>query len=169
MSQKRIMNRDHVVRVSWERDGRHKAWLDWNPAAPPTRETHPDAFYVRSTPAYPVPAERETRQAPHRKLSRTQLRKRLARAGLSGAELRRTLAVIHAGPTLQQLAHERANRLAFGWDIRHLADAIGTQLARKLLRFVRTTFIMRDEFWDLARGLGARGHTAQQDVRLLAR
>jgi hypothetical protein len=56
MRNKRIIGPDRVVRVSWDADHDHEAWMDWANGTPPSRETHPDAFYRVTTPAYPVRA-----------------------------------------------------------------------------------------------------------------
>jgi len=169
---KPVMPRDKVQRVTWERDYDHEAWLDGTATEPLTRATHPDAFYRVTQPAWPAPAAPVTRKPRHKTLSRTQLRKRLSRAGLSGGELRRVLNLIKAGPGLAQLANGGASRMALGWDVKHLADTIGVQLTRKVLRFVQTIFIVRDEYWDLVMpGLEmlfaqARSYSSQRHVEV---
>ncbi|MEX3983895.1 hypothetical protein AB4Y45_33460 [Paraburkholderia sp. EG287A] len=144
--------RDRVQRVSWEPDYDDNAWFNTRASEPPTRETHPDAFYRMTAPAYPVFAAADTRKKPYRTLSRTKLRGRLSRAGLRGPELKRVLNLIKAGPGLAHLVNTSSARMALGWDVKHLADTIGEKLARKVLRFVLAIFIVRDEFWDLAKG-----------------
>jgi hypothetical protein len=150
------MGPDHVKNVTWEPDQDHDVWIDFTTDTPPTRETHPDAFYRVETEAYPKAQVVSTRKAPHRTLSRTQLRKRLSKAGLSGAKLRDAVDRVKTGPSLDELtkvAERGAGRMALGWDIEQLAEVLGERTARRVLRFVSSFFIVRDEFWDLARSL----------------
>ena len=151
MSRKPIFPRERVQRVSWEPDYDHEAWSDYGADEPLTYATRPDAFYRVTEPAYPANSSPVKRKAPHRTLSRTQLRKRLSRAGLSGIELQRVLNLIKAGPGIERLMTAGSSLMALGWDVKQLADAIGEKLARKVLRFVRATYIVRDEYWELAK------------------
>lgn len=149
-----------VMRVTWQPDYRDEAWvatwLNEEEHPRPTRITHPDAFYREECPAYPAIKAAATRQKPHLRLSRTQLRKRLSRAGLSGVELRTMVDRVMAGPTLADFAEKPvrgAFKLFMRWDTAQLKAVLGEHVARRVLRFVSTMFIVRDEFWDFADGL----------------
>ncbi|MBK3780266.1 hypothetical protein G3A43_08345 [Paraburkholderia aspalathi] len=184
MRNKRIVGPDRVKNVTWEPDYDDDAWIDFTTDTPPTRETHPGAFYRVVHPAYPVAEVVSARKRPHRKLTRTQLRKRLSAAGLSGAQLLDTVDRVMAGPTLEDLT-EMASRgglnLFMRWDTEQLKTLLGERVARRVLRFVSTMFVVRDEYWDLvkplmpsfaalfyqARSFNAQLVTAPQDVKEL--
>lgn len=146
MSQKRIMPRDQVTRVRWEPDYRHDSWMD---CVPPCRDTHPDAFYRVTERVIPKRAPTTTRLSPPSRLSRTKLRRRLYRAGYSGAELNQLATLIARGPALgtADMAMVASGTLVLGWPKAQLEATIGRDLVRRLTRFVRTQFVVLDEFW----------------------
>ncbi|RQR65490.1 hypothetical protein DIE18_03305 [Burkholderia sp. Bp9125] len=148
MSQKRIMPRDQVVRVSWKPDYDHDAWMNNTTDVPPTRDTHPDAFYRVTECVSPPCTPASTRQQPPARLSRTKLRRRLYRAGYSGAELNRLATLVARGPILGAgvEAFAASSTLLLGWPKAQLEATLGRDLARRLTRFVRAQFIMLDEF-----------------------
>jgi len=137
-----------VVRTTWSADPHHPAW---QAETPPTPATCPDAFFFDQEPAYPCRPPRGSYLAPHHTLSRTQVRKRLSRAGLRGAALKRTVDLVKTGSPGYGAGFLRGSmQLALGWELEGLKRAVGQQLARKLVRFVSTRWVVRDEFWDLA-------------------
>jgi hypothetical protein len=152
---RKVIARERVMHISWSPDYRAQAWEDYwdSPEShpEPTRAAHPEAFWREVEPAYPVAKPGITRQSPRGSLSRTQLRKRLARAGLSGAKLRATVDRVAAGPTLEDLAKTAtrgAYRVALRWDTKQLESVLGIRITRKVLRFVSSIFLVRDEYWD---------------------
>lgn len=148
MSQKRIMPRDQVTRVRWKPDYDHDAWMDWATGAPPTRDQHPDAFYRVTERVSPARSPTSTRLSPPSRLSRTKLRRRLYRAGYTGAELNRLATLVARGPILGEGAgaFPPSATLVLGWPKAQLEATIGRHLVRRLTRFVRTQFIVLDEF-----------------------
>jgi len=149
MSHKRIMPRDQVVRVSWKPDYDHDAWMNDATDVPPTRDTHPDAFYRVTECVSPPCTPTSTRQRPPARLSRTKLRRRLYRAGYSGAELNRLATLVARGPTMGagDGVFAASSPRVLGWPKAQLETLIGRKLARRLTRFVRAQFIVLDEFW----------------------
>lgn len=99
-------------------------------------KTH--AEWNRSTPS--------TRLAPHDKLSRTQLRKRLHAAGYKGAALARLVAEILAGPTQDG---GFLGRTKLGWNIEVFEKQFGRKVARAVFAFVRLRFVALDEAYAL--------------------
>lgn len=140
---KHIGRKSRVMRVWWEMDLSDAEDIDLSGTLP-TPASHPDLFYRMSLPAYPqmLRAGAVRRRLPHR-LTRTQLRKRLSRVGLRGAELSRTLKDILVGPSLS------ANSLGhtvLGWEEGALRALLGNRAYRAVTRGVARLFIVLDEY-----------------------
>src|ERR1035437_4758278 len=85
-----------VVRITYEPDYGDEAWtMD---GAAPTPATHPNAFYAHREAAYPLPKTSSARKSPHKRLSKTVLRKRLYQAGVRGDQINKLALEILAGP-----------------------------------------------------------------------
>lgn len=85
-----------LYRIVYEPDYSHEAWE--KQGACPTPETEPDAFYKLVSLEDKVTRHVSNRRDPHETLSRTAIRKRLSITGYRGAELKRLVDEIAAGP-----------------------------------------------------------------------
>lgn len=143
------LRKHRVVRKTWERDYDDPVWSE-HPDLAPTPQSHPDAFYALTAPAYPRPVKASLDRPRRTTLSQTQRRKRLSRAGLRGAELRRVLDDLNRGPRLDPdagLALTACNRLALGWNVEHLEQTFGRRLSRRLLHGLQPMLVFFDEAW----------------------
>lgn len=136
----------NVVRVEYEPDYNDKAWLE-GVGDRPTPQTHPDAFYRTEQSAYPTIAQaKRERLKPHVKLSKTQLKKRLHRAGMRGENLKQIADAILRGPTTVE---DSFGVVALGWNVAAFIKRFGKRIARYVLRFVKQSLIVMDEAWTL--------------------
>ena len=135
-----------VVRVTYKPDYDDEVWeLD---GEVPTPATYPNAFYAHCELAYPLPKTSSTRKSPHKRLSKTALRKRLYQAGVRPEQIDKLALEILAGPTAtDQLSS--TGLVALGWNVDALKKHFGKRIARAVLRFVVQSLIMLDEVWSL--------------------
>jgi hypothetical protein len=142
MRNKKMIGPDRVVRVSWAVNICHPVW-DGAPESFPSREDCPEAFTRVVMSLSPAKRAAKSRQKPHKTLSRTQLRKRLSRAGLSNERLRARVDRVMAGPRAEDLPNLASapdlSHMALGWPTGLLVPAIGRDAARRALRFVART------------------------------
>lgn len=135
-----------VVRITYEPDYGDEAWtMD---GAAPTPATHPNAFYAHREAAYPLPKTSSARKSPHKRLSKTVLRKRLYQAGVRGDQINKLALEILAGPPATDLLSS-TGLVALGWSVEALKKQFGKRIARAVLRFVAQSLIMLDEAWML--------------------
>lgn len=156
MDKRKYNLRHAVVRVSYERDLDHPAWID--ASIEPTLATHPDAFYRVVTPLMPRQAKAYAKGRPVR---------------LSGRKLRRVL--YHAGYRGERLqaARQRLREAAFGFAThgvcthqgvaRHaLPELVGPRAARRIVRATSRVMLFVDEYWQLVSpGFAALVHQAR--------
>lgn len=133
-----------VFRISFLPDLNHPAWEDDGPL--PTPQTLPDAFYRSFNPTFPVPDKVSGRRRPPTNLSRRALGKRLYRAGLRGAELKRVATAILAGPSSPE---DSIGLTVMGWNLKALLREFGRRVTRAVTRFFRKLHILVDEAWYL--------------------
>jgi hypothetical protein len=132
-----------IVRTTYYPDYDHEAWhAGIQPA--PTPLTCPDAFYSQTERVYSSPKAAETKRKPYARLSRTRLAKRLYQAGLRGSELKQVANAILSGPTDSK---DKLGHTALGWNINKFKSQFGNRVARAVLRFVKTQWIVVDEAW----------------------
>lgn len=116
--------------------------------AAPTPATHPNAFYAHREAAYPLSKKTTVRKSPHKRLSKTTLRKRLYQAGVRGDQVKKLALEILAGPPATDLLSS-TGFVALGWNVDALKKHFGNRIARAVLRFVAQSLIMMDEAWSL--------------------
>ena len=143
---KAFWRKGQVVRVTYEADYSDDAWrVD---GVSPSPATHPDAFYAKRESAYPLPKALNARKSPHKRLSKTALRKRLYQAGVRGDRVNKLALEILAGPAATDLLRS-TGLVALGWNIEAFKKQFGKRIARSVLRFVTQSLIMLDEGWML--------------------
>lgn len=123
---------------------------DYDQEETPTLQSHPDAFFPFRELVKLVntrPAESTSRKAPHVTLSIGALKKRLYRAGVASQRAAKIAREIHAGPGTDALMSGGITVLS--WPVKELERRYGKRISRAVTRFVRTQFIIVDEFWSL--------------------
>lgn len=132
-------------RIEADPDYDHPAWSPEGDAKPPTPQSEPDAFYFSRV--YLESREKvSTRLKPHDSLSIGALRRRLARAGVRGAQVGVLAREIKQGPGILDLTATVGGMRALGWNVDDLKVRYGKHITRKVTRFVRKMLLVLDEF-----------------------
>lgn len=144
MDKRKYNLRHAVVRVTYERDLDHPAWLD--ASIEPTPATHPEAFYRDVTPLSTRPFKARAASKPVR-LSGRKLRRLLYHTGYRGEQIKvarerlreaAQRAAMHGGCTYQGVSRQ------------DLPELVGPRAARRIVRATTRFMLIVDEYWQLA-------------------